>query len=176
MPNVNRSLVPFLGQTGNPDTAVETSTPGYAGGDLGTAWDYNNRTYMKVTLAAGSNAGAANQLCFWADRANYIVTNVSTQANLGGVATSFRNNVAGIIRGTVPPGAGFFILIRGYNIPVKEAGAAAGGMLLTANTGTNADALGTAVATYPGTQVIGVVVSATTGGNCGADIDIGNIP
>lgn len=174
MPNVNRNLTPFLGQTGNPDTAVEPVP--YAGGDLGTSWDVNNRTYTKVTVATAATAVQPNQLAFWSDRANYVVTNVSTGANLGGVATSFRNNVAGVFRSAVPAGSGCFILIRGYNVPVREAGAAAGGQLLTANTGTNADALGTVVATYPGTQVIGVAISATSGGVCNADIDIGNIP
>ena len=175
MPNINRTLSPFLGGTGNPDTYVEP-TAQYAGGDLGTTWDVGNRAYTKVAVSPSAVAIAANQLAFWSDRSNYQVTNVSTQANLGGVATSFKNNIAGIFRSAVPAGAACFILVRGYNVPVKEAGAGAPGMLLVANTGTAADALGTAIATAPGTQTIGVVTAATSGGNCNADVDISTIP
>jgi hypothetical protein len=174
MPNVNRAISPFV-NTGNPDTAVEIPGTVYAGGDLGTAFDYNNRTYQKVTVDPAAVAVLSNQLAFWSNRALYQVTNVSTAGNIGGVAGSFRNNVAGVFRGAVPAGSQCFILLRGP-ATVREAGAALPGMILVANTGTAADALGIAIGTGPGLQPLGVVTTATGGGVCTANMDIENIP
>lgn len=187
MPNVNRIISPFIG-TGNPDTYTEpvSTTPGayqpYAGGDLGNAYDFNDKAYQKVRLDSGATSAtptgvvAANQVAFWKDRGNYVVTNDSRFAMFNGVANSFRNNVAGLFRAAVPAGSQCFVLIRGRQVNVKEAGSATEGMLLEANSGTNADALGVAVGTAPSYYTIGVVTTATTATVCVADFDIPNIP
>ncbi len=187
MPNVNRQISPYIG-TGNPDTYTEavSTTPGtfspYAGGDLGTAYDYNDKTYQKVRLDSGATSAtstgavAANQLAFWKDRANYIVTNDSRFALFAGVANSFRNNVAGLFRSAVPAGNQCFVLIAGRQVNVKEAGSATEGMLLEANSGTSADALGVVVGTNVGYSNLGVVTTATSGTTCVADFQIPNIP
>jgi tRNA G18 (ribose-2'-O)-methylase SpoU len=189
MPNVNRIISPFLGGTGNPDTYTETAstTPGsyspYAGGDLGTAYDTNDRTYQKVTLDSGATSAtpagavAANQLAYWKDRSNYIVTNDSRFALFAGTANSFRNNVAGLFRSAVAAGANCFILQRGRQVNVKEVGSATTGMLLVASTSTTAaDALGVAINTAAPCMPLGVVTTATSGTTCVADFDIPNIP
>jgi hypothetical protein len=188
MPNVNRIISPFLGSTGNPDTYVELPNPSpgayspYAGGDLGNAYDYNDRTYQKVTLDSGATSAtptgavAANQVAFWKDRTNYVVTNDARFALFNNVANSYANNVAGIFRATIPPGSGCFVLIKGRAIPVKSAGATAG-MMMVANQGsTAADASGTAIGTPPPTQSIGVAIASSAGGNTSVDVDMPNIP
>jgi hypothetical protein len=179
MPNVNRTISPFIGGSGNPDTYVELNP--YAPGDLGTAYDYNDKTYQRVVCDSGATSAtptglvAANQLAFWKDRANYVVTNDSRMALFNNVADSFRNNVAGVFRSAVPPGASCFVLIRGRNIPVK-ASAGTAGQLMTANTGTAADASGTAIGTAPQYEVLGVAIGSVASGNVATDFDIPNIP
>jgi hypothetical protein len=92
------------------------------------------------------------------------------------VPNSNTNNVAGIFRSAVPPGAGCFVLIRGRNILVKSAGATAG-MTLVANSGSsNADASGVAIGTSAPSQAIGVATGTSAGGNTACNVDIPNIP
>lgn len=178
MPNANRLTSPFIG-SGNPDTYVETIP--YAAGEIGNVYDWNDRTYQKVmcdsgaTSATPTGAVAANQVAFWKDRANYIVTNDSRMALLNNVADSFRNNVAGVFRSAVPAGATCFVLQRGRNIAVK-ASAGTAGQTMTANTGTSADASGTAIGTASPYQSLGVATGTATGGNVTVNFDMPNIP
>lgn len=180
MPNANRVQTVYI-DTGNPDTVNVSSL--YRPAELGQAYDYNDRAYQVVKLDSGVTAStgagvvAANQLAFWKDRSAYLVTNDSTQALIGGVAASFRNNVAGIFRNAATSGYYTHILIRGRNIAVKEAGSATAGETLCASTSTTAaDALGTAIATASPVQQIGVVTTATAANVCYAAVDIPNIP
>lgn len=190
MPNVDRIFSPFVG-TGNPDTYVEAATPSipgtyapYAGGDLGNSVDWNDKQYQKVLCDSGATAAtpagavAANQIAYWKDRARYTVTNDSRFGLVDGqTAASFRNNVAGIFRSAVPAGYQCFILQRGRNIPVKEAGAATPGMLLVSDTSvTAAQALGVAIGTAAPVIPLGVVTTATAAGTCNANFSIPNIP
>jgi hypothetical protein len=188
MPNVNRIISPFIGN-GNPDTYYETISlaPGaslpYAGGDTGNTYDSNDKTYQKVILDSGATSStpagavAANQLAYWKDRANYIVTNDSRFALFSNTALSFRNNVAGLFRSAVPAGSTCFVLQRGRAVTVKEAGSATPGMLLVANTSTTAcDTLGVAINTAAPCETVGVVRTATSGTTCVADFDMPNIP
>lgn len=192
MPNVNRITSPFIA-SGNPDTDYQTgafpgsATPGdnipYAGGDLGNAYDYNDKAYQKVYLDSGATSAtpsgvvAASQLAYWKDRANYIVTNDSRFALFGGTANSFRNNVAGLFRAAVPAGSFCWVLQRGRNVNVKEAGSATQGMQLVASTSTTAaDSLGVAINTAAPCTPLGVVITATVATTCVADFDMPNIP
>ena len=119
MPNVFRITSPYIPGSGNPDTAYEvvSAVPGayspYAPGDLGQVFEYGTSTYRKVTLGSGAAVTASGQLMFWKDKANNIVTNVGTDALLGAVANSFRNNVAGLCRAVIPAASQFFILTHG---------------------------------------------------------------
>ncbi len=188
MPNTNRIISPYLPGTGNPDTAYQlvSTVPGayspYAPGDLGNVYDTVDKTYRVCVLDSGATSAspagavAANQIAFWKDKANFIVTNDSRLGLLGGAATSFRNNVAGLFRSAVPAGAQFFLLVKGRSVNVKEVGSATAGMTLCASTSTTAaDALGTAIATPSPTQQIGVVVTATSGTTCVANFEIPNV-
>jgi len=178
MPNTLRILSPFIAGTGNPDTAYEvvSTTPGsyspYAAGDLGNIFEWGQNTYRKVVLDTSAVATVNGMLLFWKDKANFVVTNVAVNALLNAVVASNRNNVAGICRGVIPAGAQFFMLIAGPKVTVLEAAAGAGGMTLVANTGTNADALGVAIATAPPVQQIGVIVTSFSGGKVTANINI----
>lgn len=191
MPNVNRIISPFIA-SGNPDTDVQTgtftpATPGtnipYAGGDLGNAYDFNDKTYQKVYLDSGATSAspagvvAATQLAYWKDRTNYIVTNDSRFAMFGGVANSWRNNIAGLFRAAVPAGSFCWVLQRGRAVNVKEAGSATQGMILISDTSTTAaQALGVAINTAPNCMTLGVVITATAAGTCSVDFDMPNIP
>jgi hypothetical protein len=169
MPQV-ATFTPFIPGTGNPDTAYE-ATP-YTAGQVGKPFPWGNMTYMEVQVHSGANATAAGQVAFWQDRANNVVTNVAANALLNAVATSNRNNVAGIFRGVIPAGSYGFIVTQGTGVPVLEAGAGAGGMQLVANTGTAADALGVAIGTPAPVQQIGVVTANFSGGKVTATINI----
>lgn len=191
MPNVNRDQTLYV-QTENPDTwtfppntttSLPTPTGNRIQGELGKAHDSNDRTYQRVRLDSGATSAtsagavAANELAYWKDRANYLVTNDSAQALIGGAANSFRNNVAGIFRSAVPAGYYCDILIRGRDIAVKEAGSATAGMLLISDTSTTAaQALGVAIGNAAVVQLLGVVTTATATGFCKASVDIPNIP
>ena len=180
MPNANRTQT-FYNPTGNPDTYNSATL--YVPGQLGQAYDVNDRAYQCVQLDSAATASsvtgivAVNELAFWKDRSQYLVTNDPSQCLFGGVANSYRNNVAGIFRTAVTAGNFCNVLQRGRNINVKEAGSATAGMTLCANpSSTAADALGTAIATASPTQQIGVVVTATAANVAVADVDIPNIP
>lgn len=180
MPNSNRSLGVYV-KTANPDSVNDTTL--YRGGELGVAYDFNDRAYQVVQLDSGVIAStgpgvvAANQLAFWKERAKYLVTNDPAQAKLGGVTNSYANNVAGIFRVAATSGNYVHILQRGRNIAVKEAGSAAGGMSLEATpSATTAGATGVAVGTQNSYQKLGVVHTATAANVCYADVDIPNIP
>lgn len=180
MPNANRSLGVYV-ITANPDT-INTSSL-YRPGELGVAYDYNDRAYQVVKVDSGVSAStgpgvvAANQLAFWKDRSQYLVTNDAAQARYGGVANSYCNNVAGVFRNAATSGNYTHILQRGRNIAVKEAGSATAGMTLEATpAATTAGATGIAVGTQNTYQKIGVVRTATAANVCFADVDIPNIP
>lgn len=192
MPNTNRDQTPYL-PTGNPDTTNISALPSatnpannWRPGELGKAFDVNDKAYQRVKLDSGVSASntvgvvAANQLAFWKDRANYIVTNDKRQAVFGGVANSFANNVAGVFRTAVTAGNVCDILQRGRAINVLATAQLAAGRQVMADTTDNTayadgpDAVGTAAA-Y---QVLGVCVTTSTGagGIAVVDFDIPNIP
>lgn len=180
MPNTNRDQTMYV-PTANPDTwsSATLQRPG----ELGKAFDANDKAYQRVKLDSGATAAntvgvvAANQLAFWKDRANYIVTNDKRFALLNGVANSFGNNVAGVFRSAVPAGYYCDILQRGRNIPVAAVAGVDGGEQViadvTANTASaDSVAVGTAV-TY---QKLGVVRTNVANSVAYADFDIPNIP
>ena len=180
MPNTNRVQTQYV-ISGNPDT-VNTATA-YFDGQIGQSIDANDKEYQFVQLDSGATAStatgvvAANQLAYWHDRSQYIVTNDAANGLRGNAANSFRNNIAGIFRTAVTAGNYCFVLQRGRNITVKEAGSATAGMLLEGDSSTTAaQTLGVAVGTYPSYLALGVVTVATSGSTCTADIDISGIP
>jgi hypothetical protein len=181
MPNINRDQTVYI-PTGNPDTwsADTLQRPG----ELGKAYDYNDRTYQRVKLDSGATAAntvgavAANQLAFWKDRANYLVTNDKRQAEGGSLGTNaFANSVAGIFRSAVTAGRYCDILVRGRNIAVSDTNDVAVGETLIADiTANTAKAAGEGVGTAPTYNPIGRCRTASATNVCYADIDLTNIP
>lgn len=181
MPNINRDQTMYV-QTGNPDTwsAASLQRPG----ELGKAYDVNDRTYQRVKLDSGVSASntvgvvAANQLAFWKDRANYLVTNDKRVAEGGSLGTNaFANSVAGIFRSAVTSGYYCDILVRGRNIAVSDTNDVAVGETLIADvTANTAKAAGEAVGTAPTYLAIGRCRTASSASVCYADIDLVNIP
>jgi hypothetical protein len=180
MPNTNNVQTQYV-VTGNPDT-VNTSSA-YFEGQLGQTINVNDRAYQYVQVDSGISAStpagvvAANQLAYWKDRSQYIVTNDSRQALFANTLLSFRNNVAGVFRNAVTSGNYTFVLQRGRNISVKEVGSATAGMQLIASTSTTAaDTLGVAINTAANCVPLGVAITATVANVVQADLEITPIP
>jgi hypothetical protein len=180
MPNINRDQTVYI-PTGNPDTWFTETLQ--RPGELGKAYDWNDRSYQRVKLDSGATASntvgvvAANQLAFWKDRANYIVTNDKRFGLRGGIANSFGNNVAGVFRAAVTAGYYCDILIRGRNIPVAAvAGTDAGELVIVDTTASTASADSVAVGTAVTYQCLGVVRTSVAANVAYVDFDIPNVP
>ena len=177
MPNINRMGTVYV-PTGNPDTVDVPSL--YAAGELGVAYDWVDRAYQIVKFDSGAStilASAANQLLYWKDRANYIVTTDSAQV-MGGVGgtNQFRNEVAGILRCAAHPGYYIHMLIRGRNIPVLSSGGAfVVGDWVVPHT-TAAQVIAVTAGTAPGVKPVGTCAVAITGTPVRTDVDLTNIP
>jgi len=183
--------------TGNPDTTNiapadfgigSTTTVGMGGqpGGLGIRFEATppDRAYQRVRLDSGvtssSSAGlvAANQLAYWKDKANYLVTNDVNQVNApyGQALTNsgFRNFVAGIFRSSTLTSGNFIdILQRGRAINVKTTGSPAIGDFLVSDTSTTTAQAATVTAgTAPTCKTIGVVSGTTVANVTPCDVDI----
>ena len=183
--------------TGNPDTTniaaadfgPTATTVGMGGqpGSLGIRFEASppDRAYQRVQLDSGATAStsvgvvAANQLAYWKDKSQYIVTNDVAQANaanMQGIAmanSGFRNFVAGVFRSAVTAGRYIDILQRGRNINVKTTGTVNAGDTVVSDTSTSA-AQGVAVTagTAPTCKVVGIASVAAAANIAQVDVDI----
>ena len=182
MPNTNRSLGVYI-PTGDPDTVNVSSL--YAGGELGLAFDHNDRAYQIVQVDSGCVAAngvgvvAANDLAFWKDKDRYLVTNDFRQAIGGSLGTeAYRNQVAGVFRNAVTAGYYTNILQRGDNIPVActTTPDAVGELVVASNTASQAYCAGINVGTASTHQIIGTCRVAASANVAYVDVDIPNIP
>lgn len=190
MPNTNRQQTLYV-STGNFDTVNDSAT--YSAtkadspmglnfqGQLGMAADVLDRAYQYVQLDSGATSAtavgvvAANQLAFWKDRSQYLVTNDKAQADLG--PTNYFNSVAGIFRNAVTAGNYTFILQRGRKILVTSDGSGAVGDYAVAKQAVSTAAVtNVAAGTAPVSQTVGVIAAVASGGNITVDVDIPNIP
>jgi hypothetical protein len=155
MPNVSRIISPYI-VSGNPDalavplapspmvTAIDGSSM-YAPGDLGCSFDYNDKAYSLLILDSGATSanpvGAvqANQVAFWKDQANRIVTN---DFRMSITPSAPSGAIAGIFRVAVPiPGPGgtlMALLVRGHGIPVVSGTVALGSQVMADSTASTA--------------------------------------
>jgi hypothetical protein len=120
----------------------------------------------------------ANDLAYWKDKDNYIVTNDQAQAIGAGVTNAWRNFVAGVFRNAVTAGYYCAILQSGDNIPVNATGGGIGQTAI-ANSGSDADVAFEAVGTQATYQPLGIAREATgdtTAGMCNVDLEIPAIP
>lgn len=186
MPNANRSQLPHLPQ-GTPDkthiSPADWASAGAQPGQLGQAFDANDRTYQRVKVDSGADsttpvgAPAANQLAFWKDRANYLVTNNRDQAEGGSGTAAYANEVAGIFRIAATAGYVVDILVRGRAIPIADGGNSfAAGQGVVAELAAAAAVGPVAVGTAAPYQLIGRANGDSDGTDVSVDVNIGNIP
>lgn len=180
MPNINRMGTVYV-PTGNPDTVNDSSL--YRAGELGVAYDYNDRTYQIVQIDSGATAAAnlalaATQILYWKDRSKYLVTNDKAQAIGGQVAStnSWRNEVAGILRNAATAGYYVHMLIKGRGISVKctTSTFAVGDWVVSHTTSAQADQV--SPGTAPTVQPIGKAAAARVSTTVSVDVDLVNIP
>ena len=100
MPNALRNQTAYV-STGNPETFNESVL--YKPGELGSILSKNKSSYQ---LVESISDGAVGQLAFWQDRDAYQVTDL--------LASSNRNQVAGIYLGTITLGNFCYILTKGF--------------------------------------------------------------
>lgn len=185
MPNRGKTLGNYI-PTGDPDTMNESSL--YAPGELGQTFDYNDRTYQIVKLDSGAitnadttgTAPAANDVLFWKNKSNYLVTNDYRQSfTTGGGGTSPEANaIAGILRIAATRGNYIAMLVRGRNIAVADQGGSCGkGEIACADIQSNrASVLGIAAGTAATHKPVGIVRTATAASVAYVDVDIPEIP
>lgn len=167
--------------TGNPDTA--NYTPAYAPGEMGVYYDFGQRSYQIVQLDSGATSAtptgavATNQLAYWKDKANYIVTNDARFALGGqGANSAYRNFVAGVFRTTVTAGNICHIIQRGNNIGVASDGSGAvGDSAICATSTTLAQVTNVAAGTAAGPQVLGVIRGPAVSSVIPVDLNIPSI-
>ena len=188
MPNSNRTQPIWLPQ-GTPDTthiapadwgdSATNINMGGQPGDLGQKFDYNDRQYQRVKLDSGADSTtpvgvvAANQVAYWKDKDNYIVTNNRDQAIGGSGTAAYLNQIAGIFRLAATAGYYIDVLQKGDNIPVADGGNNfLAGQIVVGEGAAAAAATGTAVGTAAPYEIIGVARGAESGGNVNVDVDI----
>lgn len=169
MPNSRFNQTAYIG----PVSTIESMNVAtlYKPGELGSHCTLNGKDYQIVQLDSGATAAtgagvvAANQLAFWKDKANYIVTNDKAQAIGGPTGDGARNALAGIFRAAVTAGYYGVIQDRGQcNVLTDGGGAAIGDQIVAKGTGT-ATATGVKVTqgTAPTVISLGVVTTAESG-------------
>ena len=186
MPNSNRDQTVYI-VTGNPDTMnvspADWTSLGARPGELGKAFDKNDRAYQLVQLDSGATAAtpvgvvAANQIAYWKDRVNYLVTNNRDAAEGGSATGAYRNNVAGLFRNAATAGYYISVLQRSDNVPVLDGGntyATGEPVIAGANATASADRL--AVGGNITFKIIGTARGAAAAGVVSIDLDIPNIP
>lgn len=181
MPNANRTQTVYC-DTGNPDTFNASSL--HRPGELGTAFDYNDRAYQVVQVDSGATAStptgavAANQLAYWKDKDKYLVTNDARVAIGGNTANAFRNQAAGWFRTANTAGYYAMILQRGDWIPCKAAAGGGIGQTIIADS-TSAQVNFEGVGGNNQYKKLGVAreaTGATADNTVYADVDVTNIP
>lgn len=152
-------------QAANPASVNVTTANDYAPGEIGQTYKDATGQWQKVIMDSGATpAPVVTLLCFWKNRATYTVTTK--------LADSVRNEVAGVVMGTVTAGNVFWMLIGGDNVTVLSAAGAAGDVAI-ANSGANADAVNIAAGTAPTYLPIGPIKTAVAAGVIGVDVRLG---
>ncbi len=125
MPNANRNQTAYI-SSGDPESFNESAL--YKPGELGSTVTKNGKSYQLVESVTD---GAVGQLAFWSDRDAYQVTDL--------LASSNRNQVAGIYLTTITLGNFCFILTKGFFDVLAVAGTYAAEETAIANTGVLAE-------------------------------------
>ena len=155
---------PFLA-TGNPD--LENNATLYAPGELGQQYVRGDFMWTQVQVdstatAAMGRAPTANDIMYWRNKQTKIVTNVLALAMNVGVANSYQNHVAGVLRNSATPGNYVWLLQRGLQVPISSRGAGlTAGQSVQADTANIGSIVGLATGTANTAQKLGIVFSPT---------------
>jgi hypothetical protein len=178
-----RIVNPFMPQ-GSPDKTLAL-TPFYAPGEIGSAFNdqQTGRSYLRVKVDPAATV-LVGQVAFWKDRANNIVTNDKTQADVGTAGAI--NRVAGIFGVAVPSVSGtgtdgqtlYYVvdlILVGQNVSVVASTALVGAFATVDTTGgVNRVVFTTGVSTAPVSQVVGIYRSTTITSTLGLlDVSLG---
>jgi len=149
-------------------TPTAGSYSNYAPGQVGGSINLNDKTYTIVQVKAGDTV-AVNQVLYWYDKTQAIVTSA--------VASSNRNQVAGIARVAVagadnPNGTLIAMLVKGHAISVKDSGTAIAAANVAIASATSGEIDGVAAGTAPGYTAIGIITGADAAGICPVDVDL----
>lgn len=175
MPTENSNPTVFI-PDGNPDDYNESTIR--RAGDLGTRFPYDDRVYGVVKLDSGATAStpigavAANQLAYWKDRNNHIVTNDVRFSELN------YTGVAGIFRLAVTAGNYCAVLVKGraINVNITGTGFTAGDNVEANDSSPAADAKRIAKGSAVTTVKIGMSRAAEVGSAVSTDVDIPWVP
>lgn len=151
-------------QPGNPDLVNENvsatllSIP-YAPGEVGQDYPWNQKWYQIVKL--DTNAGpttpagavAANQLAYWVDKRNYIVTNNNVAA--AGGATAAANQIAGRFGSAITPGNVCHVQQRGLASMLDGGNTFTAGQMVIAGTANNGSVTGAPAGAAPPSTPVG---------------------
>ena len=187
-----RIHAPYM-PNGTPDK-TNAPSPHYAPGELGCSFVDQNTgcAYLRAQLDSGATSATAvgvvvaNQLAYWKDESQLIVTNDKNQCDAG--PSGAINRVAGVFQTAVTAAPGVNgtdgnpvmylcdLLIRGRSRKVQAASALIGAQA-TADTSSNVAraVYTTGVNTAPVSQILGVFASSTidTSNNALVDVAIG---
>src|SRR3990167_3894705 len=176
--NITKQSI-YLGAGGTPETLNE-STP-YKSGELGARFTIAGKRYQIVdldsgaTASVGSGAPAANDLLFWKDKANYIVTHDIAQAFPAESTSQFakRNAVAGVLCIAATAGNRIAMQARGRRNVASDGGGdfVVGDKAIAANTTTSVvDRM--AAGTAPTNTVVGTVAVAESASVTALDLEL----
>jgi hypothetical protein len=141
---------------------------GYAQGEIGTDYSWQNKRYQIVQLDSASTAPTTpGSLAFWQNRDQYIVT--GTVANAIGGAAGAQNQIAGRFGSAITPGYRCHIQQRGPAAFPTAAVFAAGMNVVSSAAGALTPV---AVGTAASTQSIGLAQGPASGGNVTVYMDI----
>ena len=176
--NITKQSI-YLGAGGTPETLNETAP--YKAGELGARFTIAGRRYQIVDLdsgatsSVGAGAPAANDLLFWKDKANYIVTHDIAQA-IGAQDTTQdnkRNSVAGVLLIAATAGNRIAMQVRGRrNVGSDGGGDFTIGDLAIAADNTSAQIDRMAAGTAPTHTVVGTVAVAEASNVTALDLSL----
>jgi len=138
MPNGLRNQTAYV-STGDPNTFSESVL--YKPGELGSILSKNKSSYQLVESVTDGDTG---QLAFWSDRDAYQVTDL--------LASSSRNQVAGVYLRAITLGNFCYILTKGFYDVISGAGTFLAGEKAIAATGVLAEIINVTIA--PGVRVL----------------------
>lgn len=175
---------------GTPDK-TNSPSPHYAPGELGCSFVDQNTgcAYLRAQLDSGATSATAtgavvaNQLAYWKDESQLIVTNDKNQCDAG--PSGAINRVAGVFQTAVTSAPGVNgtdgnpvmylcdLLIRGRSRKVQAASALIGAQA-TADTSSNVAraVYTTGVNTAPVSQILGIFASSTIDSSNNALVDV----